>query len=288
MNKVLILGANGMLGHACSQILESSREFDLIKTSRAHLEGYTQFDANTDSIQSLIEETNPSWIINCIGIIKPHINESNPQSILNAVKINSEFPHKLATSTSARIIQIATDCVYSGLKGKYVEHDTHDAFDVYGKTKSLGEAPYENLIHLRASIIGPEMGRSTSLLEWFKNQALNAEVNGFTDHLWNGITTHHFGKIAMGIIINNYIEISKTHVIPTGDIRKADLLKEFATAYSRGDIKINEIVSSSRIDRTLDTTNNDLNLKLWQMAGYSVPPTVAEMVQEQALLVRAV
>jgi dTDP-4-dehydrorhamnose reductase len=285
MKKVLILGANGMLGHACDQILTSSGVGEVVKTSRANLPGHVQFDASQDSISKLISTTNPDWIINCIGIIKPHIKEDQPLSILNAVKINSEFPCDLASATNATIIQIATDCVYSGQKGLYAENDVHDAQDVYGKTKSLGESPSNNLIHLRASIIGPEKGRSTSLLEWFKNQPVNAELNGFTDHLWNGITTHHFAKVALGIIRNDFREVTKTHIVPTGLIKKSDLLREFAIAYSRPDIKINDVVSAMKIDRTLSTSNADLNSVLWSMAGYEVIPSVAEMVQEQAAMV---
>jgi dTDP-4-dehydrorhamnose reductase len=285
MKKVLILGANGMLGHACDQILTSSKEIEIIKTSRANLSGHVQFDASTDSISKLISATNPDWILNCIGIIKPHIKENQPSSILNAVRINSEFPFELASATNATIIQIATDCVYSGEKGLYVESDVHDAQDVYGKTKSLGESPSENLIHLRASIIGPEMGRSTSLLEWFRNQPVDAEINGFTDHLWNGVTTHHFAKIALGMINNDFKQVTKTHIVPSGLIKKADLLREFANAYSRPDLKINNVVSATKIDRTLSTSNSVLNKDLWKMAGYAEIPTVGEMVQEQAAIV---
>lgn len=286
MTKVLILGANGMLGHACDQILSATSGIEVIRTSRMELKGFVKFDANFDSTAKLLHEIEPDWVVNCIGIIKPHIKEDSAQSVLNAIKINAEFPFILANSTDATIVQIATDCVYSGIKGKYTESDFHDALDVYGKSKSLGEAPSENLIHLRASIIGPEMGRSTSLLEWFRNQPINAEVNGFTDHLWNGITTHHFGMLARGLVTNNFKEISKTHVVPTGSIRKSDLLKEFGKAYSRTDIKINEVVSSARVDRTLATVNSELNRQIWKMAGFEIPPSVEQMVHEQAELIK--
>jgi dTDP-4-dehydrorhamnose reductase len=281
--RVLILGANGMLGHACSQVLSKSNDLKIFKTSRRNLDGHLQFDASKDSVSGLISETRPNWILNCIGIIKPHIKEDKPATILNAIKVNSEFPFILAQSTNASVIQIATDCVYSGSKGRYIETDAHDALDVYGKTKSLGEAPLDNIIHLRASIIGPELGRSTSLLEWFRGQPLNSELNGFTDHLWNGITTHHFAKIAQGIILNDLKGFSLAHIVPADLIRKADLLREFSKAYSREDIKINDVVSSAKIDRTLDTNNRELNLKLWSMAGYQSIPTVAQMVYEQSI-----
>lgn len=286
MKKVLILGASGMLGQACNQVLSNSEDLEIYKTSRSNAKEYIQFDAAKDSILELVSKTSPDWIINCIGIIKPHIKEEQAATIRTAIDINSKFPFSLADATDATVIQIATDCVYSGTKGKYTEADTHDALDVYGKTKSLGEAPLKNIIHLRASIIGPERGRSTSLLEWFRNQPLNAELNGFTDHLWNGVTTHHFAMLALGIISNDFKEVTKTHIVPEGLISKSDLLREFAKAYDRSDITINDVTSNFKIDRTLDTVNPELNRTLWRMAGYQEIPTVAQMVQEQAEIIR--
>ena len=286
MKKVLVLGANGMLGHACSQILSNSQGLEIYNTARANMDGCVKFDAANDSISDLISSIKPDWIVNCIGIIKPYIKEDQAASVLTAIKINSEFPFTLASASDATVIQIATDCVYSGTTGRYIETDIHDALDVYGKTKSLGEAPYGNVIHLRASIIGPELGRSTSLLEWFRNQPLNAQVNGFTDHLWNGITTHHFAKLVLGIVTNDFKDCTKTHIVPADSMKKSDLLRELAQAYNRQDIKINDINSNNRVDRTLNTTNHELNGNLWRMAGYKEIPTVAQMVQEQAEFVR--
>lgn len=282
MTKVLVLGANGMLGHACMDVLRHYKNIETVGTARGKSFGYIDFDAHRDSVAQMLEFTKPDWIINCIGVIKPHIKEADPNSVINAIKINSEFPFNLARTTKSRIIQIATDCVYSGSKGFYTETDAHDATDVYGKTKSLGEVEFENVSHLRVSIIGPELDRSTSLLAWFMSQPSGSTVNGFTDHLWNGVTTYQFAKIAYGLISNNAKEISKTHIVPGDIISKADLLQQFAIAYARGDIQINRTTSSVRIDRTLSTVYPELNKAVWNLAGYESIPTVSEMVHEQA------
>jgi dTDP-4-dehydrorhamnose reductase len=282
MKKVLILGATGMLGSACKSVLGDSPKLEVIGTARNAEDGNINFDAAKDDIKDVIAVVKPDWIVNCIGVIKPHINEESLESRTRAIEINGLFPEKLALSTKKPIIQIATDCVFSGRKGSYVESDLHDATDVYGKTKSLGEMPAENLKHLRVSIIGPEVGRSTSLLEWFRNQPNGASLNGFTDHLWNGITTHHFGYLARGIIEQDFTEFSRTHIIPKDVVSKADLLRIFASSYNRSDISITDTKSSVTIDRTLATENTELNRKLWNFAGYEEPPSVEMMVEEQA------
>ena len=285
MAKVLVLGATGMLGHSVAKVFKNDPSIHLIQTSRKKREGYLKFEAMKDDVTELIKDVKPDWVINCIGVIKPHIDEKSPESIIRAVEINGIFPYLLAKCTSKSIIQIATDCVYSGEKGNYKELDLHDATDVYGKTKSLGEIDLENLVHLRVSIIGPEVGRSTSLLEWFKGQPQGAELNGFTDHLWNGITTHHFGRISHGIVSNNLVGLRKTHIVPKDIVTKASLLKIFSEAYNRQDIKISEVKSTKTIDRTLSTSDATLNSKIWNMAGFKDIPTIQEMVLEQARMV---
>ena len=282
MKKVLILGATGMLGSACKSVISNSEILEVVGTSRNSKTGHFKFDAAKDDIAAMMSAVKPDWIVNCIGVIKPHINEESLVSRTRAIEINGLFPEKLARSTKKPIIQIATDCVFSGRKGRYVESDLHDATDVYGKTKSLGEMPADNLKHLRVSIIGPEVGRSTSLLEWFRNQPNCSSLNGFTDHLWNGITTHHFGYIARGIIEQDFTDFSRTHVIPKNVVSKAELLRIFASSYSRSDISITDAKSSLTIDRTLATENEELNSKLWNFAGYEEPPSVEIMVEEQA------
>ena len=52
------------------------------------------------------------------------------------------------------ILQIATDCVYSGATGGYTESSSHDALDVYGKTKSLGEVALPTSIICAARSLG--------------------------------------------------------------------------------------------------------------------------------------
>jgi dTDP-4-dehydrorhamnose reductase len=280
----LILGATGMLGQACHLVFKSDSNFESISTSRIIKKDMKFFDASADSIEYLINEVSPDWIINCIGIIKPHINENNFSSVKNAIAVNSLFPHQLASAISnlkTKVLQIATDCVYSGKEGGYTENSPHDPLDVYGKTKSLGEVSSEQFFHIRASIIGPEYGRSTSLQEWFLSQPKNAEVNGFTDHLWNGLTTHHFALLAKAIVLAGGDFSGTQHVIPANIVTKAELLESFAQVYNRKDIQINAVVSKFRIDRTLKTQDISRSNVLWRLAGYDKPPTIQEMIEQQ-------
>lgn len=290
MTKVLILGATGMLGAA---VVKEFSDFPGEVTVTARRQGVESlpsefseipFDAGTDdpsvAFQSLLKV---DYVVNCIGIIKPYINDSDDKQRQTAVEVNSLFPQKLAdwaSATGAKVIQIATDCVFSGSRGSYLESDSHDALDVYGKSKSLGEVPNESMMHLRVSIIGPEVGRSTSLLEWVKNQPQGAQINGFTDHVWNGVTTNHFGKLARGIIESNLFKSGVFHVVPGNRLPKDRLVQKIASVFGRDDIEIQPKASGNTVDRTLETTNPEFNMALWVAAGYKTPPTIEQMLEE--------
>lgn len=223
------------------------------------------------------------FVINCIGLIKPYIVDTDAHKRSKAVQINTLFPQKLeawADTTEARIIQIATDCVFSGNRGSYLEGDPHDAFDVYGKSKSLGEIPSDLMMHLRASIIGPEVGRNTSLLEWVRNQPISAKIPGYTDHFWNGVTATHFAQIARGIIAGGLFKSGVQHLVPKGQVSKFELVTSLAKHFGRGDLTIEPTESGQPVNRTLETEFKEFNLALWQSTGFSSPPSIAKMVSD--------
>ncbi len=295
---VLILGASGMLGSMMTDFLSHDENLSVTVTMRsAELIDKAQkligninwqiFEIKDENqtIQQFQKFDEPDWIINAIGIIKPYIHDDQPNEIERAIIGNSCFPYWLARYfKKSRILQIATDCVYSGSKGCYPESDKHDALDVYGKTKSLGEAWLPNIHHLRCSIIGPELKSYVSLLEWFRSQPAKAKISGFKNHSWNGVTTLHFAKICHGIIKNNMSLPHLQHIVPSGDIKKHDLLCCFARCYNRSDVQITAVDAQNIIDRRLDTENRKLNGILWKDAGYGVhPPTVCDMVEELAV-----
>ena len=108
------------------------------------------------------------FVINCAGLIKHKIDENSKESLNNLIRVNSLFPlqlTKLSHKLNFKIIQIATDCVYSGAKGNYSESDTKDPIDHYGFSKVLGEHNDTNLISLRCSIVGREQNSRIAFLD---------------------------------------------------------------------------------------------------------------------------
>ncbi len=290
MTKVLVLGTTGMLGSVVHEWLRTDKSLRVSGTARDVAQARELGASADESIQALDAEhgetpnlTDVEWVVNCVGVIKPFIRDDNRDEVARAIQVNAQFPMRLALAaekTGTRVIQIATDCVYSGRDGCYDERAAFDATDVYGKTKSLGEVRSPNMMHLRCSIIGPEVKGFVSLLSWFLKQERGASLNGYRNHLWNGVTTLHFAKLAGGIIKQSPTATHMQHVIPTGDITKADLLRSFAREFDRPDLTINEVDAPTVIDRRLRTAHVEANAALWRAAGYAEPPTVETMVRE--------
>ena len=185
--KVLVLGATGMLGiEVIRELLNSNIQlYATIRNSsdKTKIKKYIKADTSKIKFYNLNIKgnyksklkkivSNKSSIVNCIGIIKPYIDENNTESLQNALNVNSVFPHILnsCSKKDVKIFQIATDCVYDGNKGSYDENESHNAKDVYGKSKSLGEVKSDNFFNIRCSIIGNEIKGFKSLLCWFLNQ----------------------------------------------------------------------------------------------------------------------
>jgi dTDP-4-dehydrorhamnose reductase len=266
----MILGRTGMLGSMLDQYFRQNNEYDVFSTQRdkENKENRVfQLDASKDLviIKKIIEEKKIDYIINCIGIIKPYCKDDDPKGKMDAILINSLFPQKLANiikKKKCKLIQIATDCVYSGREGRYSESKLHDPLDVYGKTKSLGEVYHGNVLNLRTSIIGPEIRGKVSLFEWFINQPEEAELKGFSHHKWNGMTTLQFAEMCEEIIKDSIFEelVNRSriwHCIKNETVNKYQLLNNMADVFQKKVI-INCVDNfGPPVDRTLATEIDD-------------------------------
>jgi dTDP-4-dehydrorhamnose reductase len=196
------------------------------------------------------------YVINCLGIIKPFIESTG---VINTILINSVFPHVLAEYCQSRrikLINITTDCVYTGKNGLYTEDDAHDCQDLYGMSKVMGEST--ECMTLRTSIIGNELHKDASLVAWVKSQA-GKQVRGFTNHWWNGVTTHTYAYICEQIMEGNLWKKGIFHVF-SDIVTKFELLGLLNEHFGL-EITIEECAPGVDCNRTLSTVK-DLNGRL--------------------------
>jgi len=259
--RILIFGATGMLGSTLFRSFRNEPHFVTFGTIRNPADARL-FDPRLNDalipnvslhgeagILDAFSTAQPDIVINCVGIIK---QRSYAKDHLQSLEINSSLPHRLARYSSmvgARFIHFSTDCVFSGKKGGYTEDDLPDAYDLYGRTKFLGEVDYKNAITLRTSIIGHELVSSKSLVDWFLSQ--KETVRGFEKAVFSGLPT---GEIAR--VIENHViphpDLHGLYHVSADPIDKLTLLRLIANVYK----KVIRVIPDDKlvIDRSLNSS----------------------------------
>lgn len=246
MKKILVIGANGMLGYAVYEYFKS-RKYLVETLNRA------DFDiakANIELLDNIIRDIDIA--INCAGIINKRIQDFSVEDVL---KVNSIFPNnlaKLCKKYKKFCFHITTDCVYSGKRGMYAESDYFDADDLYGLSKAGGDNT--ECMALRTSIIGEEKKNSRSLLEWIISEGGNT-VNGYINHLWNGVTTVYLAQIIESIYEKGLYEIGVFHIFSDEVVSKYKLLSMINEVYKL-DININQYETPESCNRSLASEKN--------------------------------
>ena len=277
--KVMILGVTGMLGNAMFRVLSEGPGLGVYGTARSenarrHFSNELSLRLiigvdveNHDSVVKAFAAIRPDIVVNCVGLVKQLANADDP---LQALPINALLPYRLVAlcqATGARLVHISTDCVFSGKKGNYLESDFPDAYDLYGRSKLLGEVDYPHAITLRTSIIGHELIGQRSLVGWFLAQ--QKSTKGFTKAIFSGLPTVELARVVRDVVLKRP-ELHGLYHVAAKPINKFDLLNLVAKVYGK-DIEI--IPDESLvIDRSLNADH------FKEATGY-VAPDWPELIQ---------
>ena len=244
MTHVLVLGGSGMLGRMVADVLRGDPSLSVDATQRRSEREAFWLDAESPlaRLRGLFSgKARYAFAVNCIGLTAAAGRERECESVERAIRLNALFPHvlaRVAAETGTRAIHISTDGVFRGDAAEYFEDAEHDCLDVYGKTKSLGEVVAPGVLTLRCSIIGPDPEGRRGLIEWFQGQRDSARLLGYTDHLWNGVTTMQFARLCRSVIAQDLFESIREeapihHFCPNRPVSKYDLLQILKDAYKR-------------------------------------------------------
>ncbi len=260
--KFLVLGAAGMAGHTISIYLKERKHevegFDREKVT--HCDSYAGDARNLDNLRNIIMNNGYDVIINCIGIL----NQFAEQNKELAVFLNAYLPHYLAGLTKemkTKIIQMSTDCVFSGKKGNYNEDSLKDGETFYDRTKALGEIDNDKDLTFRNSIIGPDMKENgIGLFNWFMKQTGN--VGGYTKAMWTGVTTLTLAK-AMERAAKQKLT-GLYNLVNNEKISKYEMLKLFNKHFKENKLKI-EKNDTVVLDKSLINNRKDFD---FEVPGY--------------------
>lgn len=276
--RILIIGGDGMLGHQLYR--ELSHRHEVRVTLHRPVDAYTgsMFTAgnalgavdvrDVRAVREAVRGFTPQVVVNAAGVIKQRVDAQAA-----AIEVNALFPHRLAEicgEGGAYLVHYSTDCVFSGRKGGYTESDVPDPIDLYGHSKLLGELDRERCITLRTSMIGPELGRRSGLLEWFLSQ--QGRAPGYRRAVFSGLTTPEQARLAERVLTQNPLRSGIFHV--SGEpISKFELLRMIAQEFGLS----TEVVpdDSVVVDRSLDSSR-------FRAAFAYRPPAWREMLNELA------
>jgi len=268
-----------MLGNAVYRLFSESPGFQTFGTVRSMssvrdltIAGGEFIDgidiSDFDSVIGAFAEVRPTLVINCVGLVKQLSLSKDP---LHAIPTNSMLPHRLARlcgAAGARFIHISTDCVFSGIKGGYVESDIPDAADVYGRSKLLGEVDQPHAITLRTSIVGHELSSAHGLVDWFLSQT--GAVRGFSRAVFSGLPTVTLARVIRDHVVP-FPELHGVYHVSSDPIDKHAFLRLVGQVYGRSTVITPD--DTLVIDRSLNSDS------FRSRTGF-MPPSWFELVAE--------
>ena len=233
---ILILGHNGMLGHM------------LVKYFKDKGHSISTIDSRFPSkeFMSAVENFSGDFIVNAIGAIPQKTSDSN---------VNSMLPSWLDINSNAKIIHPGTDCEMDDDDYGLSKKVSRDYIVLHGKRTKI----------IKSSIIGPELHDKKSLLEWFLNTT-DDSCNGYTQAMWNGITTYEWAKQCEALMLN-WDGYNIETIISGNCVSKYSLLRSIAQVFNK---YISIIPVANGIDKCLVShiKTNDIEVQLKQLKEY--------------------
>jgi dTDP-4-dehydrorhamnose reductase len=146
--KILITGANGLLGQKLVEQLVQQGDFDVIATGRGacRLSGsgftYQTLDIeNEQEVEATLADLRPEVIIH--GAAMTHVDEceKHQEACYKANVLATKYLIAAAEKIQSHFIFVSTDFIFSGLDGQnpYTEDAVADPVNYYGQTKLDGE-----------------------------------------------------------------------------------------------------------------------------------------------------
>jgi dTDP-4-dehydrorhamnose reductase len=145
--RILVTGADGLVGQAFVQRLADWREADVLATSlddeRRHTSasgGYVPLDVtNAGAVERLFVDFAPSVVVHLAAVSKVEGVEAEKET---AWAVNVDATNALARSCKrhgARLVFLSTDFLFDGTAGPYAEDDRPEPVNAYGRSKLAAE-----------------------------------------------------------------------------------------------------------------------------------------------------
>ncbi len=239
--KIVVLGAKGMLGHTVFHFLEQQN---------CHVIPFNERWSSDNAIQTMdkLKKLQPSACVNAMGVMP-----GKGGSISEALWVNGTLPGWISRHLpeDCLLIHASSDAVFAdhstGCRWNKIQNPDND----YGRSKRQGELGLlrKNDWMIRSSLLGLEAHTKRSLLSWFLAQ--KGRVSGYTNHMWNGITTLEWARVCWSILDSKMDPLQR--VIQPGTLpplSKYTLLKMVARIFEHP-VDLQPVRASHSVQRSL-------------------------------------
>ena len=266
--KILIIGANGLLGKAVTGELKNykiftpnSQELDITKIEK---------------IEKYVSEKLPNIIINCAVYTNVDKAEEEKEQAYNINCLGTLNLVQICNKYSVTLIHISTDYVFDGKKEQCYSYKEDDELylnpvTIYGITKLQGERNIINLCEkyyiLRTSwLFGDGKNFIRTIIELSKR---NSEINVVNDQFGNPTYTVDLARIINKIIIQN-IPYGIYNATNLGSTSWYELAKK-VLIYTKSNCIVNPISTQDLNRKAIRPKNSKLDITKLLEQGIEIP-----------------
>lgn len=207
--KILVTGANGLLGYKLVQLLSSKAEITTIATGRKKINGlpnnvqYFELDV-TDHTQTLdvLNKTKPDVVIHTAAMTQVDQCETEQELCWKANVTGVENVIEACEKNNIHLVHVSTDFIFDGTHGPLDEMATPKPVNFYGESKLAGEQAVQKSklqwAILRTVLVygvTPDLSRSNIVL-WVKKSLEERKTINVVNDQWRTPTLAE--DLAMG------------------------------------------------------------------------------------------
>ena len=143
--RILITGANGMLGQRTIFNLALAKNYELLGVSLEDEAVFSNVDykcvdlTNRDDFKQVVYNFCPDFIINTAAFTNVDLSETERETAWKVNVKGVEYIAEAARVIDAHVIHISTDYVFDGKRGPYSEKSRTNPLGYYGRTKLASE-----------------------------------------------------------------------------------------------------------------------------------------------------
>lgn len=178
--RILLTGAHGQLGRMAQEVFAGAGHETL---AFGHADLAVE---DLAAVRQAVGQARPDWVVNAAAMTDVDGCETRPDRAHAINALGAENLAKAAAAAGCRFLQVSTDYVFDGERGRYLEDDTPNPLSTYGATKLDGErralsALPETLVARTAVVWGPH---KPNFVTWVRESLKAGKPLRIVDDQW--------------------------------------------------------------------------------------------------------